>query len=103
MEVSRGTNKSALEAMGEEKFKEQFEVSDAVLQDVIDLAEADGIAFEPEQYKTSKLYLKTYIKSRIAHGIWGQDTAMAIMNEENEILQAALKHFEKAAMLAKNE
>ncbi len=96
-----GENKERLETMGFEKFKDNFEVSDALLKELVSLAEANGLKFDKQQFENSKPLIKIYLKAYIARSVWSNEGFYPIFNETNEIFMKAIELFDQAEALAK--
>jgi carboxyl-terminal processing protease len=96
------TNQATLEKMGYDKYRTEFEVTEAMLKELIALGESNEIKFSEKQLNTSKDLLKLNLKAQIARRVWRGEGFYPIYNETNEILQEALNQFDKAEQLAKN-
>ncbi|MDA0195955.1 MAG: S41 family peptidase [Bacteroidetes bacterium] len=96
------TNQASLEKMGFDQYHTKFEVTEAMIKDITALGESNEIKFNENQLNTSKDLLKLNVKAQIARRVWGGEGFYPIYNETNEILQEALKQFDKAEQLAKN-
>jgi len=93
-------NKNKLKKMGYQDFYDNFEVSDDMLNDFAQMAANNGIEYDQEGFDKSKDLLRVYIKAEIAKLSWDSKGYYPIFNQQNEILQAALKLFDKAESLA---
>ena len=91
-----------LEEMGFERFNDEFEVSDKILDDVIDLGKKNGVRFRNRDYKKSKELIAYLIKARIARDFFGDDAFYEIYNNTNEVYIKAVELFNNPALL-KNE
>ena len=94
-------NKSKLQGMSFEQYKATFEVTDAMLKDLIALGEKSGAKYNEAQFLKSKGFLKANIKAYIARSLFGNIGFYPIINETDEIYAAALKQFAKAKALDK--
>lgn len=92
-------NKERLEKMGYEKFREQFDVDDQMINDLVDLGRRGGIAPMYGDLRMHKAVIANYLKAEIARRVWGNEAYYPILNETNEILQQALKLFDKVPEL----
>lgn len=90
------------------KFKEEFEVSENDLKELIEAGEKEGVKLDSIQYGKSKNLIKKQIKANIARDMWESGEYYQIMNTENDIYMKALevlsskKNYE-AALLRKKE
>lgn len=94
-------NKPKFQGLSFEQFKSTFEVSDAMLKDLISLGEKSGVKYKEAQFNKSKKFLKANIKAYIARSLFGNTGFYPIINETDEIYVAALKQFGKAKALDK--
>ncbi|MFN3403755.1 MAG: S41 family peptidase [Cytophagaceae bacterium] len=93
-------NKADLKKMALEDYRKNFKVTDKMLKEVIDLATRSGIKYKESEYNKSKEFLKMNIKAYIARSVWGNPGFFPIINETDEVYNAALKQFDKARELA---
>ncbi|MEX2594220.1 MAG: S41 family peptidase [Anditalea sp.] len=93
-------NKENFDDMSFEQYYENYEVSDEMLQDLIQIAEKNKIPFEEEDFEKSKAYLKTLLKAHIGRSIFDDNAFYKIINDINEVYQQAIKLFDEAEKLA---
>ena len=75
-----------------EKFEQFFSLSDDDMQAFIAAGEKEKVAFNEEQYATSKEVFKCYLKGLIARDLYTEDNAFnIIVNHRNRDLQEALR------------
>ena len=75
-----------------EKFDQFFSLSDGDMQAFIAAGEKEKVAFNEEQYATSKEVFKCYLKGLIARDLYTEDNAFnIIVNHRNRDLQEALR------------
>ncbi|MDR0845694.1 MAG: S41 family peptidase [Tannerella sp.] len=72
-------------------YKNKFDVSEAMLQELIKLAEDDKIEFDEEQYNLSKPLIKLRIKALVARDLFDMGEYFQILNEDNDHLTEALR------------
>lgn len=90
------------------KFKEEFEVSENDLKELIEAGEKEGVKLDSIQYGKSKNLIKKQIKANIARDMWESGEYYQIMNTENDIYMKAIevlsskKNYE-AALLRKKD
>lgn len=94
------SNRAKLEAQGFDSYFNEFEVSEKMLKDLIDVAENSGLPFNEKEFSHSKDMIKLYLKAQIARGIWNNDGFYPIYNLSNEIYMQAIKLFDQAELLA---
>jgi carboxyl-terminal processing protease len=82
------------------KFRDNFEVSQKMLDDFKSLAGSKGIVFNEEQWNRDEVFIKTSIKSIIARDIWGNNGSMAVFLATDEQFQKAITLFPEAEKLA---
>lgn len=95
-------NRKKLHKMNYEDYLKNFTVTDAMLQDLVNLAKQSHIRYQDEEYNRSKELLKLYIKAYIARSVWSDDGYYPIINQTNEAFQKALQLFDEAEQLASN-
>lgn len=93
-------NKSTLEKMSFEQFREEFEVTDEILEELVEVGTGNGVEFDKSGFSQSKDLLKVYVKAFIARSIWQNEGFYPIFNEKNEIYQKALTLIDEASKLA---
>ena len=92
-------NKQRLEKMGFESYKTDFDITDDMLNQLIDLGQRGGVKPMYSDLRVHKGAIKNYLKAEIARRIWGNDGYYPILNENNEVLQQAIKLFDKVPEL----
>jgi carboxyl-terminal processing protease len=95
-------NKVQLEKYEYLQFKNDFKVNKAMLDELIQLGEANGASFNEEQYMKSLPFIQTFIKAQIARGVWNNEGFFPIYNQTNEIFLEALKLFDEADSITEN-
>ncbi|MEX2511697.1 MAG: S41 family peptidase [Cyclobacteriaceae bacterium] len=93
-------NKKKFESMTFEEYYSNFEVSNAMLEDLVQLGESNEVKFNDKDFEKSKPYLKTLIKAYLARNIYDENAFYKIFNQNNEIYQQAIKLLQKAESLA---
>ena len=76
-----------------EKFKKEFEVDDALLNQLKNAAGAEKvkIKIDPAQFEISKPLIKLQLKALIARDLWEMNEYYQIMDADNESLQRAIE------------
>lgn len=93
-------NAQILEAMGLKGYKNNFMVSDEMLNELIQIGESADVKFNKKEFVTSKDLIRNRVKAQIARSVWGSEGFYSIYNESDEIFQKALKLFDEAKALA---
>ncbi|MFQ3214947.1 MAG: carboxyl-terminal processing protease [Marivirga sp.] len=94
-------HKQMLTAMKMDEYIRNFIVTDEMLDEMNTLAIANGMKADWTQIERSRPLVNIYLKAYIARYVWNNDGFYPIFNKQNEILQGALKLFDKAEVLAK--
>jgi carboxyl-terminal processing protease len=94
-------HKNKLQNIPFESFYKDFDVSDKMLEDIVQLATAAGIKYKNSEFNTSKEFLKLNLKAYIARSIYGPTGFYPLLNQGDEIYLQALKLFGKAEQLEK--
>lgn len=92
-------HKNKLKKMDYQDYYDNFQVSQEMLEDFVEMAENNGIKRDNQGLQKSKELIKLYIKAEIAKLTWDSKGYYPIFNQQNEILQAALKLFDEAEAL----
>ena len=74
-----------------ESFKSKFEVSEALLQELIQLASDEKVEFVESQYEHSKPLIKLHLKALIARDIFDMSEYYQVINDDNASLKEALR------------
>lgn len=96
-------NEKSFDKMTFEQYYENYEISDAMLKDLIKIGERNKIPFDEKDYNKSKEYLKTLIKAHLGRSLYDDNAFYKIINDINEVYQQALKLFDEAEKLAFQE
>lgn len=95
-------NKSRLEKYDFARFKSDFKVDKAMLDELVRLGETNGAPFNEQQYIKSLPFIQTFLKAQIARSVWDNEGFFPIYNQTNEIFLEALKLFDEADAIAEN-
>ncbi|MGB3587770.1 MAG: S41 family peptidase [Tunicatimonas sp.] len=93
-------NKKELESMKLQDYISNFEVTDEMVDEIVNITRKNGEEVDKEEVEKAKDLIKNRVKGQIARGVWGNDGAFSIFNERNQVLQKALKLFGEAERLA---
>ncbi len=82
------------------KFTIEFEFSDSEMNNFISFAKLKDVAFNQEEYKTDKEYIKTRLKAQLARNYWKNDGWYAVMITTDNQIERALGLFVEAKEIA---
>lgn len=82
------------------KFRDNFQVTQNMLDDFKSLAASKNITFNDEQYNRDIDFITTSIKSIIARDIWGNNGSMAVWLATDKQFEKAMTLFPEAEKLA---
>lgn len=74
-----------------EKFTSEFDVTEEMLNRVIEIGKANGVSFRAKDYKKSKPFLAFLIKAQLARDIYDDNAFYKIYNETNEVYRQAIE------------
>ena len=75
----------------EEDFCSRFSVSDDMVEELTQLGLREKVEINKEELKTSAPLIRRVLKSMIARDLWTMDAYFRVYNEENDIVQEALR------------
>ncbi|MDE5745923.1 MAG: S41 family peptidase [Paramuribaculum sp.] len=75
----------------EKSFVEHFNVTEPMMQELIDLAQKEGIAPDSAMIATSTLALRVYVKALIGRDLFEQSTYYLIANKLNPVYNQAVR------------
>lgn len=87
--------KDELTKMGYDKFYSSFAVTDEMLNKLVKVGEQNHVKADYKDMARHKKDFQINVKSQIARRIWGNQGFYPIFNENNEILQQAIKLFDR--------
>jgi len=96
-------HRDVLENMSLDDFSANFEVTESMLQDLVNLASQFDIPFNQDQYNKSRPMIRNRVKAYIARSAWNNKGWYKVANEMNEIFEEAIHLFDKAEHLASAE
>lgn len=88
-------NKNALEKKGFRDYQENFIVNDNMLMQVVELGKKSKIPADLKDLNKNKKLFQVYLKAEIARRVWDNSHFYPIFNETNEVLQQAIKLFDR--------
>lgn len=74
-----------------EDFRKKFEVSEEMLQEIVEMGEKEGIEKNEEDYLAVIDDLKLHIKALLARDLWESSEYYKVVNEENDIVVKAIE------------
>ncbi|MBL7877959.1 MAG: peptidase S41, partial [Cyclobacteriaceae bacterium] len=96
-------NKTQLLEKGYSSYLEKFEVNDAMLSRVVVMGVNEKITPRPNDLAKNKRLFQVYLKAEIARNVWDNQSFYPIINETNEVLQQAIKLFDRIPELNKSK
>ena len=72
-------------------FCSRFSVSDDMVEELTQLGLREKVEINKEELKTSAPLIRRVLKSMIARDLWTMDAYFRVYNEENDIVQEALR------------
>ncbi|MEJ0055508.1 MAG: S41 family peptidase [Bacteroidota bacterium] len=87
--------KEDLTQMGYDKFFQKFDITDAMLDQLVKVGEGNKVKADYKDLAKYKKVFQINVKAQIARKIWGNEGFYPIYNEENEVLQQAIKLFDR--------
>lgn len=79
-----------LKKSGLKNFRSNFEISDAMMNELLAVAEKNGVARNEAQQKRSSALIKKYMKASVARNVWGDAGYLQVWNEGDKFLEAAV-------------
>ena len=76
-----------------EKFTSEFDVTEEMLNKVVEIGKANGVPFRAKDFKKSKPFLAFLIKAQLARDIYDDNAFFEIYNQTNEIYLQAIELF----------
>ncbi|HEV8512590.1 MAG TPA: S41 family peptidase [Cyclobacteriaceae bacterium] len=96
-------NKEKLEKTGFENYKKTFNVDDRMLSQLVALGQREKVNPNPKDLARNKIVFQVYLKAEIARRVWGNAAFFPIFNETNEVLQQAVKMFDRIPELNRSK
>lgn len=92
-------NKEKLKAQGFESFLKNYTVSDDMLNQLIAMGQREKVKPDMRDFQKNKHVFQIFVKAEIARRVWGSRSFYPVFNETNEVLQQAIKLFDKVPEL----
>lgn len=96
-------NQSQLKEKGYNEYLKSFEVNDAMLSRVVVMGIKNKIDPQPKDLQKNKRLFQLYLKAEIARNVWDNKSFYPIINETNEVLQQAIKLFDRIPELNRSK
>lgn len=96
-------NQSQLKEKGYNEYLKSFEVNDAMLSRVVVMGIKNKIDPQPKDLEKNKRLFQIYLKAEIARNVWDNKSFYPIINETNEVLQQAIKLFDRIPELNRSK
>lgn len=74
-----------------EDYKQDFNVSDEILQEFFEIAEKEGVEYDEEGFEKSGRVLRSQIKAWMARNLWDVGASYAVFSETDDALQKAIE------------
>lgn len=87
-------HKKDLEKKGFEKYYTKFNVTDAMLEELVRVGERNRVKADRRELNKKKRLFQVHVKAQIARKIWGNEGFYPVYNETNEVFQQSLKVFD---------
>ncbi len=71
-------------------FIKKFDVTDAMLSDMVEAGKAEKVELNEEQYAKSKELLRTFLKAAIVNDLYNTSAYFQVVNTKNDIFREAL-------------
>ncbi len=95
------TYKETLKTKGLDSFQNNFEVTEAMLTQLIQLAKEVSIPYQTANFTKSERLIKIHLKALIGRAIWDTEGFYPVMLKEDDVFQKAKQLLNEAERLAK--
>ncbi|MCS6821368.1 MAG: S41 family peptidase [Microscillaceae bacterium] len=89
-------NKATLSKMKFSEFRTNFQITDQLLNSLVENAKKSGAAYSDADFQRSKELIRNHMKAFIARSLYGQEGFFPIWLERDKDFQTAIKLFDKA-------
>lgn len=93
-------NKRKFEKMSLDEYYEDYEVSDAMLKDLVKVGEKNKVKFDEKDFNASKDYLKILMKAHLGRQLYDDSAFYKVINDINEVYLQAINLFDEANRIA---
>ncbi len=88
-------HKEELKKMGYEKYFRNFDITEAMLKSLVKVGEGNKVPADYKNLEAHKKIFQLNIKAQIARRVWNNEGFYPIYNETNEVLQQAIRLFDR--------
>jgi carboxyl-terminal processing protease len=96
-------NKPTLEKMDGQDFIQNFVVTDDMLQALVRVGVGNRVKADYKDLSKNEVAFQAHVKALIARKIWKNEGYYQVMNETNEVLQQAIKLFDRIPELSRGK
>ena len=96
-------NKSTLKEKGYPDYLQNFEISQSMINEIIEMGRKNKIEPDYKDLLKNKKLFQIYIKAEVARNVWNNEAFYPIFNETNEVLQQAIKLFDRIPELNRSK
>ncbi|MHA7130347.1 S41 family peptidase [Algoriphagus namhaensis] len=96
-------SKEKFAGMSVEEYYKSYEVSDAMLADLVKVGEKNKVAFDEKDFNKSKEYLKILMKAHLGRQLYDDSAFYKVINDINEVYLQAVNLFDEANRIAMAE
>lgn len=82
------------------KFKHSFEVNDKMMKEFLNIAEAEDVIFNEQQYASSEEFIRHQVKALIARNLWGMNHYYEVISEIDDTLLKAIEIIKSEKMFS---
>lgn len=97
------SHQAELKNGGYPNFYKNFEVTDELLNQLVITGERNKVKADRKDLNRNKKIFQIHVKAQIARRIWRNDGFYPIFNETNEVLQQAIKLFDRIPDLKRRQ
>lgn len=95
--------KQRLEELGLEHYLKNFQVTDAMLNELVKVGERNRVKADYRELNRKKRLFRIHVKAQIARKIWGNEGFYPVFNQTNEIFLHSLNLFDRIPELRRSE
>jgi len=96
-------NEIALKEKGYPDYLQNFEISQVMINEIIEMGRKNKIEPDYKDLSKNKRLFQIYIKAEVARNVWNNEAFYPIFNETNEVLQQAIKLFDRIPELSRSK
>jgi carboxyl-terminal processing protease len=96
-------HKTELQKMGYENFYKNFVVTPNMLDRLVTIGKRNGAEPDYKDLARNRKVFQVHVKAQIARKIWNNNGFFPIFNETNEILQQAVRMFDRVPEVSRKK